>query len=36
VVAAVLLIVATGGLLWWRVGGAVFTDLVSGALAWCF
>lgn len=28
--------VAAGGLLWWRYGGAVFTDLVTAGLAWCF
>jgi hypothetical protein len=33
---AVLCLVASGGLLWWRYGGAVFNDLVSTTLAWCF
>ncbi len=32
---AVLCLVASGGLLWWRYGGAVFNDLVSTTLAWC-
>jgi hypothetical protein len=31
-----LALVATGGLLWWRNGAAVFTDTVLAALAWCF
>ncbi len=33
---AVLCLVASGGLLWWRYGGAVFNDLVTSTLAWCF
>jgi hypothetical protein len=33
---AVLCLVASGGLLWWRYGGAVFNDLMSSTLAWCF
>jgi hypothetical protein len=33
---AVLCLVASGGLLWWRYGGAVFNDLVLTTLAWCF
>jgi hypothetical protein len=36
VAAAVLCLVASGGLLWWRYGGAVFNDLVTSTLAWCF
>ena len=36
VVGAVLCLVASGGLLWWRYGGAVFNDLVLTTLAWCF
>lgn len=28
--------IAAGGVLWWRYGGAVFTDLVTAGLAWCF
>jgi hypothetical protein len=34
--AAFLLLAAAGGLLWARQGDAVFTDLVTAALAWCF
>ncbi|WP_194164625.1 hypothetical protein [Microvirga thermotolerans] len=33
---AVLCLVGAGGLLWWRQGAAVFSDVVSAALAWCF
>ncbi|WP_162820712.1 hypothetical protein [Microvirga calopogonii] len=33
---AVLCLVAAGGILWWRYGGAVFNDLVLTTLAWCF
>ena len=33
---AVLCLVASGGLMWWRYGGAVFNDLVTATLAWCF
>ena len=36
VAGAVLCLVASGGLLWWRYGGAVFDDLVNTTLAWCF
>ncbi|NBJ12594.1 hypothetical protein [Microvirga arsenatis] len=36
VAGAVLCLVASGSLLWWRYGGAVFNDLVSTTLAWCF
>ena len=32
----VLCLVGSGGLLWWRYGGAVFNDLVLTTLAWCF
>ncbi len=32
----VLLLTAAGALLWWRLGGAVFNDLVLSGLAWCF
>jgi hypothetical protein len=31
-----LALVATGALLWWKNGAAVFTDTVLAALAWCF
>ncbi|MGO4527038.1 hypothetical protein AB4097_19525 [Microvirga sp. 2MCAF35] len=34
--AAVLCLVASGGILWWRYGGAIFNDLVLTTLAWCF
>ncbi len=34
--AAVLCLVASGGLLWWHQGGAIFSDLVLTTLAWCF
>ncbi|WP_162559213.1 hypothetical protein [Microvirga sp. 17 mud 1-3] len=36
IVAATLCLVGAGGLLWWRQGAAVFSDVVSSALAWCF
>jgi hypothetical protein len=36
IAAAVLCLVATGGLLWWHQGGAIFSDMVSATLAWCF
>jgi hypothetical protein len=36
IVAAVLCLVASGGLLWWHQGGAIFNDMVSATLAWCF
>jgi hypothetical protein len=29
-------LIAAGGLLWWRLGGAVFSDYVLSGLAWCF
>ncbi|WP_262031525.1 hypothetical protein [Microvirga sp. Mcv34] len=32
----ILCLVASGGILWWRYGGAVFNDLVLTTLAWCF
>ena len=35
-VGAVLCLVASGGLMWWRYGGAVFSDMVLAGLAWCF
>jgi hypothetical protein len=34
--AAIAMAVASGGLLWWRHGGAVFSDMVMAGLAWCF
>lgn len=36
VAGAVLCLIASGGLLWWRYGGTVFNDLVLSPLAWCF
>ena len=36
VAGAVLCLVASGGLMWWRYGGAVFNDMVLSGLAWCF
>jgi hypothetical protein len=33
---AVLCLVASGGLLWWRFGASVFSDLVVAGLAMCF
>lgn len=36
VAGAVLCLVATGGLLWWHHGGAIFNDMVVATLAWCF
>jgi hypothetical protein len=36
VAAAVLCLIASGGLMWWRYGGVVFNDLVLATLAWCF
>lgn len=36
VAAAVLSLVASGGLLWWHYGGAIFNDMVLATLAWCF
>lgn len=29
-------LIAAGGVLWWRLGGAVFSDYVLSGLAWCF
>jgi hypothetical protein len=34
--AALLVLIAAGGLLWASQGDAVFTDLMTAALAWCF
>lgn len=31
-----LLFIAAGGVLWWRNGASVFTDMALAALAWCF
>jgi hypothetical protein len=35
-VAGAACLVGAGGLLWWRRGDAVFSDVVLAALAWCF
>jgi hypothetical protein len=35
-VASAMCLVVAGGLLWWRRGDAVFSDMVLSALAWCF
>jgi len=36
VAGAAAALIAAGGLLWWRFGDAVFTDLVMAGLAGCF
>jgi len=36
VAGAILCLVASGGLLWWHYGGAIFSDMVVATLAWCF
>ena len=36
IVAAILCLVGSGGLLWWRYGGSVFNDMVLAGLAMCF
>jgi len=36
IVGAVVCLIGAGGILWWRHGGAIFDDMVLGALAWCF
>ena len=36
VVSAAVLFVAAGGLLWWRHGATVFSDMVLAGIAWCF
>ena len=33
---AALCLIGAGGLLWWRDGAAIFTDVVSAALSGCF
>jgi hypothetical protein len=30
------MLLAAGGLLWWRHGDAVFTEIALSGLAWCF
>ena len=35
-IASVALLLAAGGLLWARLGPAVFSDYVLSGLAWCF
>jgi len=34
--AALACLIATGGLLWWHQGAAVFDEMILSALAWCF
>jgi len=34
--AAVVMLLGAGGLLWWRHGDAVFTEIALAGLAWCF
>ncbi len=34
--ASVLMLLGAGGLLWWRHGDAVFTEIALAGLAWCF
>jgi len=36
VISAAALFVGAGGLLWWRHGAAVFSDMVLAGIAWCF
>lgn len=36
VIAAIMCLVASGGILWWRYGGGVFNDMIVAGLAWCF
>lgn len=36
VAGAVLCLVASGALMWWRHGPEVFESLVTSTLAWCF
>jgi hypothetical protein len=34
--ASALMLLGAGGLLWWRHGDAVFTEIALAGLAWCF
>ncbi|HSP26848.1 MAG TPA: hypothetical protein VLQ65_16910 [Saliniramus sp.] len=34
--ASLVMLFAAGGLLWWRHGDAVFTEIALAGLAWCF
>jgi hypothetical protein len=33
---ALAMLLGAGGLLWWRHGDAVFTEIALAGLAWCF
>ena len=33
---SLVMLFAAGGLLWWRHGDAVFTEMALAGLAWCF
>lgn len=33
---AVAMLLAAGLLMWWARGPAIFTDMLSAAVAWCF
>lgn len=33
---AVLMLLGSGGLLWWRHGAAIFSEMALAGLAWCF
>jgi len=33
---AVLCLLGAGGLLWWRYGASVFTEMIASGLALCF
>lgn len=33
---AAICLLAAGTLLWWHAGEAVFTSMVTAAIAWCF
>jgi hypothetical protein len=34
--AALAMLLGAGGLLWWRHGDAVFSEIALAGLAWCF
>jgi hypothetical protein len=34
--ASLAMLLGAGGLLWWRHGDAVFTEIALSGLAWCF
>lgn len=35
-VVSVMMLLGAGGLLWWRHGDAVFSEIALAGLAWCF